>query len=449
MVPQFLWNQNFFNLEALLVYNVEKPSHNILIIPIILNRNEKILFRIKIITHKKYMKTWLFRASLLITLIVISPILAHSQATTQEPVQITINPQKGVRFVSADGFMEFRLGFRLQQQIVLSQIVSDKEALKGEYVIRRQRTQIRGSLFHKKLDFFVQIAMDRGKPALLNAEYRWKPDNYTEISFGQLYPTTFRQFQTSSSSLQMIDRSNVIRFFYTDYDLGIRIRRTLQVADNFQLKLAGALTHGEGKNVATASGGWAYMGRFAVLPFGAFKNSGDYKESDLFREESPKLSIGTGYYINNDAYTKFGDAVWDGMDDDIQDTFADLLFKYNGFSFLTEYIYRVVDNEILSLNGEIYAADIISGEGLYIQSGKFVTDQIELTSRFNYLNPNNANQTQRANFTEQKKFALGLNYFFQGHSIKLQSQLGYVTEQYEAIKSLNYFELLTQFTISF
>ncbi len=395
------------------------------------------------------MKFWLFRATFFLLLILFSPILAHSQDRTQEPIRITVSPEKGVHFESADGFMEFRMGFRLQQQIALTQIVSEQDAIQGEYMIRRERALFRGFLFHNKLDYFVQLGMDQGRVTLLNAEYRWKPDSYTQITFGQFFPPTFRQFQTISQNLQMVDRSNVSRFFFTDYDIGIRIRRTLPVSENFQLKVAGALTHGEGKNLATAPGGWAYMGRFEVLPFGAFEKNGDYFESDLVREKKPKLSVGAGFYINHDAYTKYGDVAWDGHDDDIVDTYADVIFKFNGFSFLAEYIHRNVDNELMLMNGDLYSSEKISGEGLYAQSGTFLTDQIELTSRFTYLNPDDIHHTEMGKFTHQKKFALGFNYFFLGHSLKLQSQIGYVSEQFAAIKTCNYFEALTQFTISF
>lgn len=77
-----------------------------------------------------------FRACLFL-LIVFSPNLAHSQDRTQEPIRITVSPEKGVHFESADGFMEFRMGFRLQQQIALTQIVSEQDALQGEYDSKR------------------------------------------------------------------------------------------------------------------------------------------------------------------------------------------------------------------------------------------------------------------------------------------------------------------------
>lgn len=394
------------------------------------------------------MKSWLLKATFL-TLFVVFPFLTHSQTTGHENIRVTVSPEKGVHFISSDGFMEFRMGFRLQQQVALTQIVSEQDALQGEYLIRRERALFRGYLFQNKLDYLVQLGMDGGRVTLLNAEYRWKPDELTQISFGQFFPPTFRQFQTISQNLQMVDRSNVSRFFFTDYDLGIRIRRTLPVSDAFQFKVSGALTHGEGKNLATAPGGWAYMGRIEVLPFGPFLRGGDYIEGDVFREQSPKLSIGAGFYLNHDAYTKYGDVLWDGQDDDILDRYADVVFKYQGFSLLAEYIHRAVDNELLLIDGELYSADKISGDGFYLQTGKFVGKNLELTSRFSHLNPDDIHHTYLSKFTKQSKFAAGINYFFLGHSLKLQSQLGYVTEEFARTKTCNYFEFLTQFTISF
>lgn len=392
---------------------------------------------------------WLYRGFLILAFCIQSSHVLHAQLREPNPTVLTVSPEKGVHFISSDGFMEFRMGFRLQQQVALTQIVSEQDNLQGEYVIRRERAIFRGFLFHNKLDYLVQLGMDRGSVTLLNAEYSWKPDTYTQITFGQFFPPTFRQFQTTSKNLQMVDRSNVSRFFFTDYDLGVRFRRTIPVNPNFQFKVSGALTHGEGKNLKTAPGGWAYMSRVEVLPLGAFAKGGDYIESDLQKEPKPKLSVGAGFYFNKDAYTKLGNTAWDGMEDDIYDRYADVVFKYNGFSFNAEYIKRSVDNELLEVGGQRYLAEKISGEGFYTQAGFFVDDKMELTTRFSSLTPDDIHRNELGKFTQQNKVSAGLNYFFIGHSLKLQAQLGYVSEQFATIKNCDYFEFLTQFTISF
>ena len=345
--------------------------------------------------------------------------------------------------------MEFRLGFRLQEQLAITQLLSEQEALHGNFLIRRARTQFRGFVFNGKLDYFIQVGFDKGNVSLLNAEFRWKPDKYTQISFGQFFPPTYRQFQTVSKTLQMVDRSNVTRFFFTGYDLGIAARRTIPVAGNFYLKTAAALTQGEGANTAAAPGGWAYMGRLEVLPLGEFKSGGDYSESDLVGEESPKISIGTSYYKNRDAYTKYGNAVWDGLEDDITDISADVVFKYSGFSLIAEYIQRDVENEIYTPGSSPYISKMVSGKGVYLQGGKMLDEHLEPTFRFSYLDPDETHQIYLNSFDHQTKFALGLNYFFIGHSLKIQTQIGYVDEQFTLQNDRQYMEFLTQFTLSF
>ena len=389
---------------------------------------------------------------LLLTVIVASSTLSgngFAQTNDDEPVTITVSPEEGIRFTSSDGFMEYRLGFRLQEQFILTQPLSEKGALQGSYKTRRARALFLGSLFHKKLDYLIQIGMGTGTVTLLNAEFRWKPDKYTQFAFGQFFPPTMRQFQTVSGHLQLADRSDVTRFFFTDFDKGIRVKRTISVSEHFQMKVSGALTDGEGRNVSTAPGGWAYMGRMEILPLGAFEKGGDYSESDLVGEQTPKLSIGGGYYFNHDAYTKLGSTVWDGLDDDIADHYIDLVFKYSGFSLVTEYIVREVDNEILTIDDVVYEANKVSAHGYYIQGGKMLTEKLEPTFRFSIIDPNDAHQILNHSYLKQTKVVAGLNYFLRGHAIKMQGQIGYVDEELPSSAHDQHLEVLSQFTISF
>lgn len=385
-----------------------------------------------------------------VIVILISLLSVRLSAQNYPVPKVALSPEKGLWIESEDGFMGFKVGFRLQQQLVLTKAFESAEPLAGEYRIRRGRALFKGYLFNKKLDYFIQLGMDFGKVTLLNAEYRWKPDAYTKISFGQFFPPVGRQFQTISKKLQMVDRSNVTRFFFTDYDIGIAFRRSIPLSENFALKTAVAITHGEGKNVSTEPGGWAYIGRFEVLPFGMFNANGDYSESDLFREPSPKLSIGTAYYFNRDAYTKYGNIAWDGMDDNIFEYYIDAVFKYNGLSVVTEYINRTVNNERLQVSPttELFS-NKVSGDGFYIQGGKFISKTIEPTLKVSFLNPDDDNQYSLNRFTRQEKYALGLNNFLVGHSIKFQTQVGLIRENFRTRDQETYLEFLAQFSISF
>lgn len=380
---------------------------------------------------------------IIILLFFASPLVGQSI----EAPKVSITPQKGFWVESADGFMGFHVGFRLQQQLALTK---NDGQVEGAFLVRRARSILKGYLFHKKLDYFIQLGKDGGNIVLLNAEYRWKPDKNTKISFGQFFPPVGREFQTSSQNLQLVDRSDVTRFFFTDYDIGIAFRRSFPLSERFALKTAVAITHGEGKNVSTASGAWAYMGRFEILPFGMFNANGDYSESDLYREQTPKLSLGSAYYLNKDAYTKLGNIAWAGMEDNIREYYFDAVFKYKGFSLLSEYIHRSVDNELLVLTptDQLFSKKV-SGQGFYVQGGKFISKHVEPTFRISFLNPDDSNHAFSGKFSRKKKYILGMNYFFVGHNIKFQTQLGHVREDFLNQSSRTYIEVLAQFSISF
>lgn len=393
-----------------------------------------------------------FKSGFSSTLILACLLLFSLTVTAQEPEApvVSLSPDRGLWIESQDGFMGLKLGFRLQQQLIIEAPYSGDESIQTNFFIRRGRLLFKGYVFDKKLNYLIQLGMDRGQVTLLNAEYRWKPNSTTQISVGQLFPTTGRQFQTISSNLQLVDRSDVTRFFFTDWDLGISIKKSFAANEHFAFKAGISATHGEGKNTATAPGGWAYAGRFEVLPLGLFNANGDYSESDLYHEQTPKLSIGAAYYFNQDAYTKYGDIAWNGLNDDISEYYIDAVFKYKGLSLLSEFIHRSVENEqLITPSNERLFSEKVSGHGFYIQGGKFVSENLEPVFRISVLNPNDINHAYKARFSKQQKVSVGMNYFMVAHNLKFQSQVGYIQQEFEYQTDRSYFEVLAQFTISF
>lgn len=387
--------------------------------------------------------------STLLTLSLLFGLISVNAQNALAPI-VSLSPEKGLWIESKDGFMGMKLGIRVQQQLVINTPLSETAPIQSGFFIRRARLLLKGYVFEQKFNYFIQLGMDRGQVTLLNAEYRWKPNSTTLVSFGQVFPTTSRQFQTISKNFQMIDRSDVTRFFFTDWDLGIAFRKSLPLNEQFGIKVAASATHGEGKNIATAPGGWAYVGRLEILPFGMFNANGDYSESDLYREPRPKLSMGAAFYLNQDAFTKYGDSAWDGLDDNISEYYLDAVFKWNGFSLLGEYIHRSVDNErLIDPSNAILYSKKASGEGFYVQGGVFISESVEPVFRISYLNPNDSNQAFKNAFSKQMKYTAGLNFFLIGHSMKFQSQVGYIHREFVNRSAESNLEISAQFTISF
>lgn len=87
---------------------------------------------------------WLMRGCFILALCFHTVLIAHAQPREPQPSVFNVSPEKGVHFNSSDGFMEFRMGFRLQQQLAITQIVSEQDNLQVEYLIRRERALFRG-----------------------------------------------------------------------------------------------------------------------------------------------------------------------------------------------------------------------------------------------------------------------------------------------------------------
>lgn len=291
-----------------------------------------------------------------ISTLLISPSLAQQQ---DAGTKISLSSESGFYVQSADDFMGFRISTRLQQQAGLYASLDHQNAVETDFLIRRARLRVHGFFYEKKLAYFVQIQMDKGQVLLSNAEFCWKPTDRLTLNFGQLWPVGARQFRTASGSLQMIDRSSVTRFFTPGYDLGVSSRYDISLASNFMLKSYASITHGEGMNVATASGGFAYAGRVELLPLGNFTKHRDYSESDVFGEPSPKLSFGASLHYNQDANLLLGGATqaasWQNQPNDISTYSVDALYKHQGFSLLAEFIHRELQqNKIPNSSRQIY-----------------------------------------------------------------------------------------------
>ena len=192
-----------------------------------------------------------------------------------------------------------------------------------------------------------------------------------------------------------------------------------------------SLSQGEGRNVTEGNeGGLQYTARLEFLPFGTFKSKGDYSQSDLKREEKPKLMVGFTYNFNEDAVRERGFA-GDYMlrsDGSLYETdqttiFADAMFKYNGFSFMGEYAKRTADDEIATdVDGTPTGDIVVTGNALNLQAGYLFKSNYEIAGRFTSTDYESV--TNRA---PERQYTLGLNKFIVGHKLKVQSDLSYTT----------------------
>ncbi|NNL83631.1 MAG: porin, partial [Winogradskyella sp.] len=299
------------------------------------------------------------------------------------------------------------------------------------FIVRRARLKFDGYAYSPKLKYKIELGLsnrdiaganqfNRNTPRyILDAVIMWSFAKNWELWAGQTKLPGNVERVVSSGNLQLIDRSLLNSRFNIDRDLGIQIRHSANLGGDFLMREKFSISQGEGRNVTEGNeGGLQYTARVELLPFGSFKSKGDYSQSDLKREESPKLMVGFTYNFNENAVRERGFA-GDYMirtDGSIYGTdqttiFADAMFKYSGFSFMGEYAKRTADDEVATeADGVTPTGDIVlTGNALNLQAGYLFKNNYEIAARFTTVEFEDITAQLPRN-----QYTLGVNKFIVG-----------------------------------
>lgn len=339
---------------------------------------------------------------------------------------------KGLSVVSKDSSMYVKLGFRFQT-LYLGQSGASSKDWQESLMVRRSRLKFDGWVFSPKVVYKIELGLsnrdtrsgsvdESGNTAnlLLDAVVKWKFSPGWSLWFGQTKLPGNRERVISSQKLQFVDRSLVNSRYTLDRDIGVQLRHKSKIG-NMVFNQAIAISTGEGRDIIVANPdhGRQYTGRLEFLPFGDFTSKGDYFGSDLKREASPKLSIGvTGDYNNNTVRSRgnLGSFVTDDFDEyvysDLATVFIDGIFKYKGFSAVSEYAYRSASTKV---DGFGY------GKGITASLGYLLPNNIEIAGRFTSLAP----VSILSSIDETDEYMIGFSKYVVGHSLKIQSDFSY------------------------
>ena len=351
-----------------------------------------------------------------------------------------------VNFVAKDSTFSVKFAPRFQVRSMSSWDHNGDiyESPEHNFIVRRARLKFDGFAYNKNLIYKIELglsnrdvsganAFNRNTPRyILDAVIKWKFAKNWEFWAGQTKLPGNVERVVSSGNLQLIDRSLLNSRFNIDRDLGIQIRHKSNLGGTFLTREKFSISQGEGRNVTEGNeGGLQYTARLELLPFGAFKSKGDYSQSDLKREEKPKLMLGFTYNFNEEAVRERGFA-GDYMvrsDETIYGTdqttiFIDAMYKFNGFSFMGEYAKRTADNEIATeTDGVTPTGDIVlTGNALNLQAGYLFKNNYEVAGRFTTVDYESVTSK-----LPTKQYTLGFNKFVVGHKLKIQSDISYTT----------------------
>lgn len=368
----------------------------------------------------------------------VSPQIAFSQVNDSQV-------RKGIVFQDLENnSYKVKLGFRVQSLFTANfSDVSDlgnTELISTNSQVRRARIKFDGFVGNPNWVYKLELALgnrnlggiseytNMGSRLILDAvvKYQINGGKYS-FWFGQTKLPGNRERVVSSQKLQFVDRSAANSKFNLDRDMGVQFHGKESFL-NSNWKWALAISNGEGRNITVNNmGGFEYTARLEWLPLGNFTNKGDYVEADIYREETPKLSIGATFDFNDNASrTRSNQGSWavDANEEmftrDIRSYQIDLMVKYQGWSLLSEWFLRDINDPVAVSASTSEVFKFYAGSAFNAQVGYVFKNNWDISGRFTRVSP-----VQEVSSSDFDEYTLGVSRYVYGHNVKIQSDLTY------------------------
>jgi phosphate-selective porin OprO/OprP len=353
------------------------------------------------------------------------------------------NFKNGLGFSTPDSSYSINIRFRIQNRFLLNTLSDeDLQPASWEARVRRCRLSFTGHVVNPKIGYYMQLSFSRGDMDWSDADASvqntspnvvrdamvfYRPSKHLQLGFGQGKLPGNRQRVISSGAQQFYDRSIVNVNFTLDRDFGFFANYTSQLGQTCMIVTKLALTSGEGRNSVSSNPGLAYTGRIELLPLGAFTDGGDYYEGDVAREPKPKISIAGGYHFNDLAVRTAGQLGKDLLGTRSFGVYmADVVFKYRGFAFSSEYMRRDTEGPPVVVGADTKTRNIVTGDGVNTQVSYCFKNHVEIALRHSLVSPHH---DVLAKVRENEQYGIGLTKYLNKHKVKIQGNLFYNRER--------------------
>ena len=352
---------------------------------------------------------------------------------------------KGLGLTSPDSIFQLNIRFRMQNRATFNHFEDGEESIDAQ--VRRLRLRFDGYVGSPDFMYSIQLSfapedvgeLEEGKNIniIRDAVIVYKPTDHWDFSFGQTKLPGNRQRLNSSGALQLTDRSINNSRFNIDRDFGIQVHNTNEFEDKLSYNFRGAVSLGDGRNWPdNEDTGIALTGKAEIYPFGAFKKTGAYFEGDLMRETKPKLMLSGAFHQNNQAKRERGQTGNELFEQrTMRSTFADMIFKYDGWSLMSSYMNRTAKNPItVNPEDENDVRYVFVGQGVDIQGSYLFRNNYEIIGRYSNQW---VDKEIRAFEPNTQQFSLGLTKYIWEHAFKLQAEATYEMKDYFLDKNTN------------
>lgn len=352
---------------------------------------------------------------------------------------------KGLGLTSPDSIFQLNIRFRMQNRATFNHFEDGEESIDAQ--VRRLRLRFDGYVGSPDFMYSIQLSfapedvgeLEEGKNIniIRDAVIVYKPTDHWDFSFGQTKLPGNRQRLNSSGALQLTDRSINNSRFNIDRDFGIQVHNTNEFEDKLSYNFRGAVSLGDGRNwTDNEDTGIALTGKAEIYPFGAFKKTGAYFEGDLMRETKPKLMLSGAFHQNNQAKRERGQTGNELFEQrTMRSTFADMIFKYDGWALMSSYMNRTAKNPItVNPEDENDVRYVFVGQGVDIQGSYLFRNNYEIIGRYSNQW---VDKEIRAFEPNTQQFSLGLTKYIWEHAFKLQAEATYEMKDYFLVKNTN------------
>jgi len=347
----------------------------------------------------------------------------------------------GLNFSFNQDAYQFNISGFIQPNYVYEKTEGSKSS--NELNSKRTFLMFGGKAVKEKVSFMLQTDFSLSDP-LMDAWVAYHPTSYLTISAGQ--KQTFvnnKEMMIREDRLQFNDRSFLSEnMSETGREMGVFIES--KFGSKFGIAPKVAFTSGDGRNSFgtdsrdTDIGGFKIGGRLDIYPLGFFKEGIEQTTTDLNREEQLKFVVGIAFSSNNGASSANGeghadfllyDATGDISMPDYDQLYVDILFKYKGFSFLSEY-----NNSTASDINQIYtdpsanqilvpqqiSSFFLLGDNYNFQGGYVTPKGYSIDARYEISKPEFSSYADSV-LQDTSSYTIGFTKYFKGNNLKFQS----------------------------
>ncbi|MFQ5787632.1 MAG: porin [Thermodesulfobacteriota bacterium] len=344
--------------------------------------------------------------------------------------------KKGLFFKTNDG--NFLMKMRLRTQFQFSVNDTDDEDTATDFRIRRFRVKWNGHAFRPWFLYTIQLDADSGEVRLRDAYFGVAYNTGIVPRVGQFKVPFNRERLTSSSSLQLVERSIVSGEFSIGRDIGSGLYGIL----GNMITYGGGIFNGDGRNARSTNSNLLYAGRIQFNPCCGklkyngeeFPSGGSYELVSNFGGREPIVAIGGAFYtfpgLNIARKTPDDRGIGErfvelGIESgNVTGVTADISFKNYLFNLVAEYDGRWIDPKMT----ESGSLDTLYDQGFRVQGGIFILPKtLELAARFAYVDYDTGSGITGDVRDSKWQITPGINYYIsKDHRWKIQLDYNFI-----------------------